>query len=445
MSAAIAAASPGSAQAARVGYEEGGPLISESGPPLTFQAAVGEGNRVAVAAVGASDYRVEDGGAVLQAGAGCRQTQDPHVVLCGRSLPDVTDYFVASLGDQDDTIRLGISSGGLVRGDSGNDVLLGGPGDDSLDGSQGSDTLDGGPGADRLDGEGSSTEDDPGLGSMQGSDDSLSGGPGPDILYAGGPGADQLHGGAGNDALFDGGPFPDFPTAPDPDLFSGGPGLDLAVYEVLDKLSAPELSVSFDGLPNDGRVDERDSIEPDLERVYSLAIGRRCRRRDSGRAICRFGRYRVTQRPGPNGERLRPAGSVSLRTYRLSGLGTAQAEGGVFETISAGGEFIVSERRSRTEISLPKGGLGRCRARGGTASKLSRRTLALLRARSGSGYRTSGRHSAATVRGTEWTVAELCNGTLTKVRRGTVVVRDYRRRKDIVLSAGRSYLARAPG
>jgi hypothetical protein len=48
------------------------------------------------------------------------------------------------------------------------------------------------------------------------------------------------------------------------------------------------------------------------------------------------------------------------------------------------------------------------------------------------------------VRGTKWGVTDRCDGTLTKVQRGTVVVRDFRRKKNIVLKAGKSYLARAP-
>ena len=59
--------------------------------------------------------------------------------------------------------------------------------------------------------------------------------------------------------------------------------------------------------------------------------------------------------------------------------------------------------------------------------------------------RTRGRRSAATVRGTVWTVTDRCDGTLTKVTRGKVAVRDFRRKKTIVLRAGKSYLARAPG
>ena len=54
-----------------------------------------------------------------------------------------------------------------------------------------------------------------------------------------------------------------------------------------------------------------------------------------------------------------------------------------------------------------------------------------------------GRYSAATVRGTDWTVTDRCDGTLTTVRRGTVVVRDFRLRRTILLRAGKSYLARA--
>jgi hypothetical protein len=41
-----------------------------------------------------------------------------------------------------------------------------------------------------------------------------------------------------------------------------------------------------------------------------------------------------------------------------------------------------------------------------------------------------------------WTVTDRCDGTLSKVWRGTDVVRDVRRRKNVVLRRGKSYLAR---
>jgi streptogramin lyase len=57
-------------------------------------------------------------------------------------------------------------------------------------------------------------------------------------------------------------------------------------------------------------------------------------------------------------------------------------------------------------------------------------------------FRTQGRDSVATVRGTEWTTTDRCDGTLTRVREGAVLVRDLRRKRSVLLGAGHSYLAR---
>ena len=58
-------------------------------------------------------------------------------------------------------------------------------------------------------------------------------------------------------------------------------------------------------------------------------------------------------------------------------------------------------------------------------------------------FRTSGKYSSATVRGTIWLVQDRCEGTLTKVSRGTVQVADFQRNKTVSVTAGHSYLARA--
>jgi hypothetical protein len=58
-------------------------------------------------------------------------------------------------------------------------------------------------------------------------------------------------------------------------------------------------------------------------------------------------------------------------------------------------------------------------------------------------FRTNGKYSSATVRGTIWLVQDRCEGTLTKVTRGTVQVRDFKRKKTTTVKAGHSYLARA--
>jgi hypothetical protein len=58
-------------------------------------------------------------------------------------------------------------------------------------------------------------------------------------------------------------------------------------------------------------------------------------------------------------------------------------------------------------------------------------------------FRTTGKYSSATVRGTIWLTQDECDGTLTKVTRGTVLVSDFKRKKTVTVKAGHSYLARA--
>ena len=56
-------------------------------------------------------------------------------------------------------------------------------------------------------------------------------------------------------------------------------------------------------------------------------------------------------------------------------------------------------------------------------------------------FRTRGRFSAATVRGTTWLTSDGCDGTLTRVTEGSVNVIDFSRGVEVVIRAGQSYLA----
>ncbi len=78
------------------------------------------------------------------------------------------------------------------------------------------------------------------------------------------------------------------------------------------------------------------------------------------------------------------------------------------------------------------------------AAKLSSKTLGRVNASGHGHFAVRGQYSAATVRGTVWSVANQCEGTLTHVTRGVVSVRDFSRRKTITLFTGQSYLAKAP-
>jgi len=138
-------------------------------------------------------------------------------------------------------------------------------------------------------------------------------------------------------------------------------------------------------------------------------------------------------------------GTVELVSATGTGAGT---QSGRFSS----GLFQVLQSRARrarglTELRLKGGSFNRCRTRPGrsaSAAQLSRRTIRRLRSNARGRFRTRGSHSSATVRGTVWTTTDRCDGTLTKVKRGRVVVRDLRRKRNIVVRAGKSYLARAP-
>jgi hypothetical protein len=114
----------------------------------------------------------------------------------------------------------------------------------------------------------------------------------------------------------------------------------------------------------------------------------------------------------------------------------------------SGGLFqVLQSRRGRglTDIVLKGASFRGCRRAGrGKRASAAQSIRRRLRANTRGRFRTRGRHSAATVRGTVWQTADRCDGTLTRVTRGRVAVRDFRRKRTIVLRAGKSYLARAP-
>jgi hypothetical protein len=119
----------------------------------------------------------------------------------------------------------------------------------------------------------------------------------------------------------------------------------------------------------------------------------------------------------------------------------------------AGGVFTVGQTsgpRPVVEASLRGGSFARCRrpaARG--AARISavardrRRVVRRLWASGHGRFRTVGRQSAASVRGTVWQVVDRCDGTLTRVTRGVVRVHDKVRNRGVTVRAGGHYLARA--
>lgn len=147
-------------------------------------------------------------------------------------------------------------------------------------------------------------------------------------------------------------------------------------------------------------------------------------------------------------------GTLMLATAPATGYGKPQLatlSGAIF-TLTQGRHGLT---KGLTTISLVEGdypGLPsyascpRAAADGprGQAARASPKVLQTLKATDDHGkFRTQGRYSSATVRGTEWETIDRCDGTLTAVERGTVEVYDEGTRKTVTVHAGHSYLAKA--
>jgi hypothetical protein len=104
------------------------------------------------------------------------------------------------------------------------------------------------------------------------------------------------------------------------------------------------------------------------------------------------------------------------------------------------GIFKLTLGKKTTDLTLSQT-LAKCPKKGAHAAAKKPKTRKLWGNGSGS-FRTRGQYSAATVRGTQWLVQDSCAGTLTRVVKGVVSVRDNVKHKTIVLRAGKKYLAK---
>jgi hypothetical protein len=117
------------------------------------------------------------------------------------------------------------------------------------------------------------------------------------------------------------------------------------------------------------------------------------------------------------------------------------------EVILRGGRFEVRQAKDGSGITefVLRGGnfsaCGRARSAGSRPTRTVRRSL-WARDRGGR-FRTRGRNSVATVRGTTWRVTDTCAGTTTSVSSGSVTVRELRTGRTVVVRKGGKYRARA--
>jgi hypothetical protein len=137
------------------------------------------------------------------------------------------------------------------------------------------------------------------------------------------------------------------------------------------------------------------------------------------------------------------AGTVTLRTATARGVQSVTLRGAVFEVRQA------SDGSGLTDLILRGSDFSACprttRAKAAVAAAASRAPAAqsLWAHDKGGRFRTRGRNSVATVRGTTWITTDSCAGTRTRVTAGAVAVRDMHRHKTVLVRAGQSYLARS--
>ncbi|HEX6619526.1 MAG TPA: fibronectin type III domain-containing protein [Solirubrobacteraceae bacterium] len=135
-------------------------------------------------------------------------------------------------------------------------------------------------------------------------------------------------------------------------------------------------------------------------------------------------------------------GSVTLRSALPGGKTQAAIfHGGLFEVRQpqgAGGLTEVVLRGALTGCSS-----GAARAAAVSKKKKRKPPRRLWGSDSRGKFRTRGGNSVATVRGTAWYVEDRCDGTLTRVSKGSVSVYDRGRHRTVVVRAGHSYLARS--
>ena len=407
-------------------------------------------------------------------------------------------------GDGDDTLN-GEDGDDAVVGGAGNDGADGGSGNDSLDGGAGNDGLAGGAGADSLQGgdgfdslAGGDDGDNLNAGadndSLDGgaSDDTMDGGTGADN-FAGGDGADLADYGSRSEALTvsldgnggDGGPGEGDNVGVDVENLRGGSGADSffgsaaanaldggsgedyadggAGPDVLTGGAAGDVLRSRDGQgdqltcgdgPDFVVGDSADVANPDCDRV-DRGVNQKPKLRDSAVVAPTRGTLAMSPRGIVRRVPLQDKVVLPLRSIVDTAAGAVKVtssassrkvqsvalDSGAFDITQAAGKLPV------TQFALQGGDFGVCgvAARAGRASASARAKAKVVRSLWANGkgkFRTKGRYASATIRGTKWQLQDRCDGTLVTVARGAVTVRDLVKKRNVVVKAGDSYLAR---
>ena len=380
--------------------------VEEATNTFTFTDTAAETNTVTFTRAG-NAIIVSDTTAAMTAGAGCTLEASSTALRCELADRVPFDLTDVELGDGDDTVDVHGDLGLSIDGEGGNDDLEGG---------SGADDLDGGIGDDRLEGRGD---------------------------------VDVYDAGAGADAIFARDNVRETIACGD-DADSGEADLEDEVGGDCESVVKPLVTPS---VPADGDNGlHLGQLKPEGGHPATPVAGRSVAVRVKQGTI-------LVRRPGtPGWTQLDPTQPIPVGTTLDARHGTltltsaASTASGATQTADfTAGQFVVRQIPGRvmvTQLQLTGGNFAVCggaRSSKVTAYAAARRKKRTVRKLWGSGhgrFSTKGRNSAATVRGTIWTVSDRCDGTLTKVTRGVVVVENLRTKRTKVVRAGQSLLVK---
>ena len=192
----------------------------------------------------------------------------------------------------------------------------------------------------------------------------------------------------------------------------------------------PEINESVAVAPVEGDVKVK---EPGTGEFNTLPVGEEVR---LGSVVdARDGAVKLTSEL--------PGGRTQTATFGdgLFQVRQSKTHPGLIDIILRGGNFSVCRTRGRGLARVQA--RGSARARAAIAIQSRKRPKRRLWAKDRGGrFRTHGRNSVATVRGTRWVTTDTCKGTRTTVTSGSVSVRNLQTERTVIVRKGKSYLAR---
>jgi hypothetical protein len=153
------------------------------------------------------------------------------------------------------------------------------------------------------------------------------------------------------------------------------------------------------------------------------------------------------QTVGEGSKKIRLGTFVDATHGRVTLTSASDTHGSYQTGLFYGGKFKTRQRGSKrpvTEAYL-KGPVGPCakknKGKNASASAKRKRRSRHLWGDSHGNFRTVGKSSSASTRGTRWLTKDTCAGTVTIVKRGKVLVRDFATNGRHIVTAGHSFLA----